>query len=73
MKTMININHKEEHSFYRCHFCQQNIDVFGIDKHFATFHKFRSSVESEYVCEFCDDDTIEVFYSQTTFKILTIL
>ena len=24
-----------------------------------------SAFESEYVCEFCDDDTIEVFYSQT--------
>ena len=66
MKTMININHKEEeNSLYKCHFCQQNIDFFGIEKHFATFHKFKSSFESEYVCEFCDDDTIEVFYSQT--------
>ena len=52
LKTnMININHK----MYKCHFCQENIDVYGIDKHFAIFHKFRHSSESEYVCEFCDD------------------
>ena len=67
MKTMININHKEEeNSWYKCHFCQQNIDVYGIEKHFATFQKFRSPIESE----FCDD--FAEFHSQT-FKILTIL
>ena len=61
---MININPKgEKNSFYKCHFCQQNIDVYGIENHFATFHKFRSSFESEYVCEFCDD--FEEFHSQT--------
>ena len=48
---------------YKCHFCQENIDVYGIDNHFATFHKFRHSSESEYVCEFCDD--FEEFHSQT--------
>ena len=56
---MININHK----MYKCHFCQESIDVYGIDNHFATFHKFRHSSESEYVCEFCDD--FEEFHSQT--------
>ena len=61
---MTNINHDEEkNSLYNCHFCQQNIEVYGIEKHFATFHKFRSSIESEYVCEFCDD--FEDFDSQT--------
>ena len=59
----ININHKEEkHSLYKCHFCQQTIDVYEIEKHFSTFHKFRSYAESEYVCEFCDD--FEDFHSQ---------
>ena len=58
------INHKnEENSLYKCHFCPQNIDVYGIEKHFATFHNFRSSIESDYVCEFCDD--FEEFESQT--------
>ena len=54
MKTnVIEVNHKEENSFYKCHLCQQNIDVYGIEKHFTTFPKFRSSTtESEYVCEF---------------------
>ena len=54
MKTnVIEVNHKEENSFYKCHLCQQNIDEYGIEKHFTTFHKFRSSTtESEYVCEF---------------------
>ena len=54
---MMNINHKKENRLYKCH-----IDVYGIVKHFATFHKFRNSVESEYVCEFCDD--FEEFHSQ---------
>ena len=50
---MTHINHNEEkNSLYKCHFCQQNIEVYGIEKHFATFHKFQSSIESEYVCEF---------------------
>ena len=54
MKTnMIDINHRDENIFYKCHFCRQNIDFYGIEKHFTTFHKFRSSTtESEYVCEF---------------------
>ena len=51
-------------SLYKCHFCQQNIDVYGIAKHFAMFHKFRGSFENEYVCEFCDD--FEEFQSQTS-------
>ena len=55
------INHKN--SLYKCHFCQQNIDVYGIENHFATFHNFRNAVKSEYVCEFCDD--FEEFHSQT--------
>ena len=65
MKTnMININHKEANScLYKCHFCRQNIDVHGIEKHFATFHNFKSSLERDYVCEFCDD--FEEFHSQT--------
>ena len=64
MKTnMIDINHRDENIFYKCHFCRQNIDFYGIEKHFTTFHKFRSSIESEYVCEFCDD--FEEFHSQT--------
>ena len=58
---MMNINHKQENRLYKCHFCQENIDVYGIEKHFATFHKFRNSVESEYVCEFCDN--FEEFHS----------
>ena len=61
--NMNNINHKKENSLYKCHFCQQNIDVYGIAKHFAMFHMFRGSFESEYVCEFCDD--FEEFESQT--------
>ena len=60
---MINIYPKhEKNNLYKCHFCQQNIDVYGIEKHFATFHKFRRSIESDYVCEFCDD--FEEFNSQ---------
>ena len=51
--NIIDINHREENNSYKCHFCRQNIDVYGIEKHFTTFHKFRNSVESEYVCEFC--------------------
>ena len=54
---------EEKNSLYKCHFCQQNIDVYDIEKHFSTFHKFKSSIESEYVCEFCDD--FEEFHSQT--------
>ena len=61
MKT--NINHKEENRLYKCHFCQENIDLYGIEKHFASFHKFRHSFESQYICEFCDD--VEEFDSQT--------
>ena len=61
--NMNNINHKKENRLYKCHFCQQNIDVYDIEKHFAMFHKFRRSFESEYVCEFCDD--FEEFESQT--------
>ena len=38
-------------------------DVYGIEKHFATFHQFRNSSKSEYICEFCDD--FEEFNSQT--------
>ena len=58
------INHKnEENILYKCHFCQQNIDVYDIRKHFSMFHKFRDSFESEYVCEFCDE--FEEFESQT--------
>ena len=53
---------EEKNSLYKCHFCQQNIDVYDIEKHFAMFHKFRGSFESEYVCEFCDDS--EEFQSQ---------
>ena len=66
MKTnMVNINQRdEEKSFYKCHFCKQNIDVYGIEQHFATFHKFRHSYEREYICEFCDD--FEEFDSQTS-------
>ena len=61
---MMNINPKgEKNSLYNCHFCQQNIDVYGIEKHFATFHKFRSSIESKHDCDFCDD--FEKFHSQT--------
>ena len=64
MKTnMININQKdEEKRFYKCHFCQQKIDVYGIEQHFTTFHNFRHSFEREYICEFCDD--FEEFHSQ---------
>ena len=65
MKTnMISkINQKcEKNSFYKCHFCQQKIDVYGIEQHFATFHNFRHSCEREYICEFCDD--FEEFHSQ---------
>ena len=62
--NMINIYPKEEkNSLYKCHFCQKNIDVHGIEKHFTTFHNFRISIESNYVCEFCDD--FEEFHSQT--------
>ena len=51
---MDNINPKYENKgSYKCHFCQQNIDVYDIEKHFATFHNFKTSVESEYVFEFC--------------------
>ena len=46
---------EEKNNLYICHFCQQNIDLHDIEKHFTTFHKFRSSIEREYVCEFCDD------------------
>ena len=61
---MINIDHKDEkNSLYKCHFCQENINVYGIEQHFVTFHKFQNSFESEYVCEFCDD--FEEFHSQT--------
>ena len=61
---MTNINHNEDrNSLYKCHFCQQKIEVYGIEKHFSTFHNFRSYFESEYVCEFCDD--YEDFHSQT--------
>ena len=64
MKTnMVDINQRdEEKSFYKCHFCQQKIDVYGIEQHFATFHKFTNSFEREYICEFCDD--FEEFHSQ---------
>ena len=61
MKT--SINHQEENNLYKCHFCHENIDVYGIEKHFATFHQFRNSSKSEYICEFCDD--FEEFHSQT--------
>ena len=54
---------EEKNNLYKCHFCQQNIDLHDIEKHFTTFHKFRRSIESEYVCEFCDD--FEEFHSQT--------
>ena len=66
MKTnMVNINQRdEEKSFYKCHFCYQKIDMYGIEQHFATFHKFRHSYEREYICEFCDD--FEDFHSQTS-------
>ena len=64
MNMIRNTNQKcEKNSFYKCHFCHQNIDLYGIEQHFATFHKFRNSFESEYVCEFCDD--FEEFHSQT--------
>ena len=61
MKT--NIDHQEKNNLYKCHFCHENIDVYGIEKHFATFHQFRNSSKSEYICEFCDD--FEEFNSQT--------
>ena len=61
MKT--SINHQEGNNLYKCHFCHENIDVYGIEKHFATFHQFRNSSKSEYICEFCDD--FEEFNSQT--------
>ena len=58
------INDKEEkNSLYKCHFCHQNIDVYDIETHFATYHNFRSSIETKYVCDFCDD--FEEFHSQT--------
>ena len=61
---MINIYPKhEKNNLYKCHFCQQNIDVYGIGKHFAMFHKFRHSFESQYICEFCDD--VVEFHLQT--------
>ena len=63
LSKMNNINHKKENRLYKCHFCQQNIDVYDIEKHFAMFHKFRRLFESEYICEFCDD--FEEFPSQT--------
>ena len=44
--NMNNINHKKENGFDKCHFCQQNIDVYDIGKHFSMFHKFRDSFES---------------------------
>ena len=62
MKT--NIKYQEENNLYKCYFCQEIIEVYGIEKHFATFHKFRNSRESEYICEFCDD--VEEFHSQTS-------
>ena len=63
MKSNMN-NHKEEkNTFYKCHFCQQKLNVYDIEKHFASFHKFRHTIESEYICEFCDD--FEEFNSQT--------
>ena len=54
---------EEKNNLYKCHFCQRNIDLHDIEKHFTRFHKFRRSIESEYVCEFCDD--FEEFHSQT--------
>ena len=58
------INDKEEkNSLYKCHFCHQNIDVYDIEKHFDTYHNLRSSIETKYVCDFCDD--FEEFHSQT--------
>ena len=50
MRTnMINIDQKDEkNSLYKCHFCQQYIDVYGIEQHFATFHRFGNSFESEW-------------------------
>merc|ERR1712020_142292 len=64
MKTnMVSINQtEEEENFYKCHFCQQKIDMYGIEQHFTTFHNFRHSFEREYICEFCDD--FEEFHSQ---------
>ena len=45
MKSNMIIHPKDEKN--------SKIDVYGIEKHFTTFHKFRSSTtESEYVCEF---------------------
>ena len=58
-----NIILQEENNLYKCHFCQESIDVYGIEKHFSTFHNFRNSSESEYICDFCDD--FEEFQSQT--------
>ena len=43
---------------YNCHFCQQNIELHNIEKHFKTFHKFRGPNSSEFYCEFCDTDEI---------------
>ena len=58
------INDKEEkNSLYKCNFCHQNIDVYDIEKHFDTYHNLRSSIETKYVCDFCDD--FEEFHSQT--------
>ena len=42
---------ENEISLYKCYFCQQNIDRYEIEEHFATIHKFESF---EHICEVCD-------------------
>ena len=66
MKTILKIskesdNRKNKTDLYKCHFCPQNMELYEIEKHFKTFHKFRSS-HDEYYCEFCDSD--EVFHTK---------
>ena len=60
MKTLLNISQEfdnpiKKKDFYNCHFCPQNMELYEIEKHFKTFHKFRCS-DDEYYCEFCDSD-----------------
>ena len=60
MKTLLNISQEfdnpiKKKDFYNCNFCPQNMELYEIEKHFKTFHKFRCS-DDEYYCEFCDSD-----------------
>ena len=35
----------DEENFYKCHFCEQNIDRYDIENHFVTIHKFKETKE----------------------------